>query len=302
MLAYFPQEVQDEIWTGSPDVLIATSLAFPAGRAKKVDGGYMVRGRWPLSSGVDNSDWNMLAVTVREADDGPAVDHRFVMVHRSQYEIIDTWYAMGLSGTGSKDVAIGSLFVPDYRTTAAMAMSGGPHVGSAANPAPLFQIPMLALGPYVLSGVLLGCALGAYEGCTTTARRRNGTTTGVPVGASQAIQVKVAEAAACIDAATLVMERNCQHAMEIAKTGVASSMEDKVRYRRDGAFSARLCLQAVDILMGVSGSSGLYNSGDMQRLFRDAHACMAHVMFSMDMQGALFGQRALGVAGPPPML
>ena len=302
MLTYFPPEAQDEIWAGSPDVLIATSLAFPAGRARKVDGGYLVRGRWPLSSGVDNSDWNMLAVTVRESDEGPPVDFRFNLAHRSQYEIIDTWYSMGLSGTGSKDVAIAELFVPDYRTTAAMAMSGGPHVGSGPNPGPLFRLPMLALGPYVLSGVLLGCAQGAYESCTTTARRRNATTTGVPVGASQAIQLKVAEAAASIDAAAMIMQRNCRHAMDAARAGSVPSLDDKLRYRRDGAFSARLCLQAVNTLMTVSGSSGLYKSSDMQRLFRDAHACMAHVMFSFDMQGALFGQHALGVPAPAPLL
>ncbi|MDB5487233.1 MAG: acyl-CoA dehydrogenase, partial [Reyranella sp.] len=78
--------------------------------------------------------------------------------------------------------------------------------------------------------------------------------------------------------------------------------DDKLRYRRDAFFSVRLCLEAVDILMGVAGSSGLYLSGSMQRLFRDAHAANAHVMFSPDVQGALFGQHALGMAGPPPLL
>jgi 3-hydroxy-9,10-secoandrosta-1,3,5(10)-triene-9,17-dione monooxygenase len=54
--------------------------------------------------------------------------------------------------------------------------------------------------------------------------------------------------------------------------------------------------------MGVAGSSGLYLGGNMQRLFRDAHAANAHVMFSPDVQGALFGQHALGMPGPPPLL
>ena len=78
--------------------------------------------------------------------------------------------------------------------------------------------------------------------------------------------------------------------------------DDKLRYRRDAFFSVRLCFEAVNILMGIAGSSGLYMSNAMQRLFRDAHAANAHVMFSTDVQGALYGQHALGVAGPPPLL
>ena len=75
-----------------------------------------------------------------------------------------------------------------------------------------------------------------------------------------------------------------------------------MRYRRDAFFATRACLEAVDILMTVAGSGGLYTTGPMQRLFRDAHACNAHVMFSPEIQGAIFGQHALGASGPPPLL
>ncbi len=302
MLGYFPPQAQQELWDGSPDVLIATSLVFPAGRGRKVEGGYEISGRWPLSSGVDNSDWNMLAFMVRERDDGPPIDQRLALVHRSQYEIIDTWHAVGLSGTGSKDVAIKGLFVPEHRTLTAWDLSGRPHPGLPVNSTPLFRLPMLALGPYILSGVMLGCARGAYESAVGGARKRNATMTGLPVGASQSVQIKVAEAGARIDAAELLMRQACNHAMAVAKAGRDPAHEDKVRYRRDAFFSVRMCLEAVDILMGIAGSGGLYMTSNMQRLFRDAHAANAHVMFSPDVQGTIFGQHALGLSGPPPVL
>ena len=302
MLGYFPPAAQDELWNASPDVLIATSLIFPNGRGRKVEGGYEVTGRWPLSSGVDNCDWNMLAFMVRERDDGPPTDQRFALVHRSQYEIIDTWHAVGLSGTGSKDVAVKALFVPEHRTLTAWAFNGRAHPGSQVNPSPLFRLPMLALGPYVLSGVMLGCARGAYELTVGAARKRNATTTGQPVGASQSVQIKVAEAGARIDTAELLMRRACDHAMDVARAGREAEHGDKVRYRRDAFFAARMCLEAVDLLMGIAGSGGLYLGNPMQRLFRDAHAANAHIMFSPDVQGALFGQHELGMAGPPPLL
>ena len=302
MLGYFPPETQGELWDVSLDVLIATSLIFPNGRGHKVDGGYVVTGRWPLSSGIDNCDWNMLGFMVREQDDGPPVDQRFALVHRSQYEVIDTWHAVGLSGTGSQDVAVKSLFVPERRTLTARAFNGKAHPGSEVNPTPVFRLPLLALGPYVLSGVMLGCAQGAYEQTVGAARKRNATTTGLPVGGSQAVQIKVAEASARIDAAEMIMRQVCDHAMAVARAGREAAHEDKLRYRRDAFFSVRMCLEAVDIMMGIAGSGGLYLTSNMQRLFRDAHAANAHVMFSPDIQGALFGQHALGMPGPPPLL
>jgi len=302
MLGYFPPETQDELWDRSLDVLIATSLAFAGGRGRKVDGGWEVTGRWPLSSGVDNCDWNLLGFMVREREDGPPIDQRFALVHRSEYEIIDTWHAVGLCGTGSKDVACKAIFVPERRSLSAWAFNGKPHPGSTANDTPLFRLPLLALGPYVLSGVMLGCAQGAYDLVVGTTRKRNATNTGVPVNANPTVQIKVAEASARIDNAEVIMKRACEHAMAVARAGREPEHADKLRYRRDAFFATRMCLEAVDTLMGVAGSGGLYTTGPMQRLFRDAHAANAHVMFSPELQGAIFGQHELGFTGPPPLL
>ena len=301
-LAYYEPETQDEIWDVSPDTLIATSLAFPAGRGRKVDGGWEVSGRWPLSSGVDNSDWNMLGFMVRESEGGPPVDQRFALVHRSEYEIIDNWHAVGLAGTGSKDVACSKVFVPERRSISAWAMNGKPHAGSKVNPGPLFRLPLLALGPYVLTGVMLGCAKGAYEQAVGAARKRLATNTGMPVNASQAVQLKVAEASARIDTAEMLMKAACAHAMAKARAGEEFTHDDKVRYRRDAFFSTRMCLEAVDLMMGLAGSSAIYLGSNVQRLFRDAHAANAHVMFSPELQGTIYGQHALGVKAPPPLM
>jgi len=283
-------------------VLIATSLAFAQGRARKVDGGYVVNGRWPLSSGVDNSDWNMLGAILREKDDGPPLDHRFMLVHKSEYQVIDTWHAMGLCGTGSKDVAANELFVPEHRTLSAWRLDGKPHPGTPVNDGPLFRQPLMAIAAFVLTGMLLGCARGAYELTVGAARKRNATNTGIAMNSFQAVQIKVAEAGAMIDTAAMIMRETCREAWAVAEAGREHSLDDKIRYRRDGAFAAQMCIQAVDILMNIAGSGGIYQTSEMQRLFRDTHAAAAHVMFSFDLQGTMFGQRALGFNAPPPML
>ena len=124
LLAFYEPETQHEVWDANPDALIASSIALAAGRGRRVDGGFVVSGRWPFSSGVDNSEWNMLAVTISD-DSGPPSDWRLCLVPKADYEIIDTWYAMGMVGTGSKDIAVTDLFVPARRALPLVRCRGG---------------------------------------------------------------------------------------------------------------------------------------------------------------------------------
>src|SRR6201995_1087003 len=76
MLGMFDKHAQDRVWNGDPNVLIASSFIFPAGRAHKVDGGYRLRGRWPFSSGVASCERNMLASVVSSDDEGAGIEDR----------------------------------------------------------------------------------------------------------------------------------------------------------------------------------------------------------------------------------
>jgi 3-hydroxy-9,10-secoandrosta-1,3,5(10)-triene-9,17-dione monooxygenase len=60
----------------------------------------------------------MLAVTVYGDDGKTAIDWRLCLVPKSDYEIIDTWYAMGMGATGSKDIKVTERFVPERRALA----------------------------------------------------------------------------------------------------------------------------------------------------------------------------------------
>ncbi len=184
------------MWNDNPDALIASSFVFPAGRARRAKGGYVIKGRWPFSSGVEPSEWNMLAGIVSSEDETEAPDYRVFLVHRDDYRIIDTWNAMGLRGTGSHDVEIEELFVPENMTLAVSALRGGATPGSDVNPGALYRIPVFALFPYVLSGVALGNALGCLDDYLATARRRVSTYNGAQLGEFQSTQIKVATAAA----------------------------------------------------------------------------------------------------------
>src|SRR5689334_14758860 len=180
ILGYYDPETQREVWDANPDALIASSIALAAGRGRKVEGGFVVSGRWPFSSGVDNSDWNMLAVSVLDGD--KAVDWRLCLVPKTDYEIIDTWYAMGMCGTGSKDIAVRELFVPERRALSLPLTRGGyQHPGAALNRGALWGIPVIGAAGIPLSPASVGAAEGAYEHFIAAMGKRMGTYTGARV-------------------------------------------------------------------------------------------------------------------------
>lgn len=295
MLGMFDRRAQDAIWTSEPDALIASSFIFPCGRARKVEGGYRLSGRWPFSSGVDPSTWNMLAGLVSSDDEADGIEYRTFLLPKRDYTILDTWTVAGLRGTGSNDVECKDVFVPEHMTLAIDDIRGGPSPGSVDNPAPLYALPVFALFSFVLSGVALGNAQGCLDDYIGIIRHRASTYNRAKLGDLQSTQIKIAEASAKIDAARRIMRTTCIEAMADARRGRIPDMAERTRYRRDGAFSVNLCTEAVSLLYAASGARGLYMSGALQRQFRDAHAVNSHIAFSFDAAGTNYGRVALGL-------
>jgi 3-hydroxy-9,10-secoandrosta-1,3,5(10)-triene-9,17-dione monooxygenase len=295
MLAMFDKRAQDLIWNKDADTLIASSFIFPAGRARKVDGGYLLRGSWPFCSGVDSSEWNMLASVVSSDDEADGIEYRVFLVNKNDYRIKDTWNASGLRGTGSNDVEVNDAYVTEPMTIAVHELAGGPTPGSAVNPNALYTLPVFSLFPFVLSGVALGNAQACLDDYVDLARYRASTYNRAKVGDLQSTQIKIAEASSKIDAARLIMRSTCIAAMAEARRGHVPDIATKTRMRRDGAFAVNLCTEAVSLLFAASGARGLSTSGALQRQFRDAHAINSHIAFNFDAAGTNFGRVALGL-------
>ena len=295
MLGMFDERAQDLVWDKDPNVLIASSFIFPAGRARKVEGGYRLRGSWPFSSGVASCDWNMLASVVSSEDEADGIEYRIFLVHKNDYRIRDTWNAAGLRGTGSNDVEVVDAFVPEPLTVAVNDLAGGPTPGSAVNSNALYALPVFSLFPFVLSGVALGNAQACLDDYIETARHRASTYNRTKLGDMQSTQIKIAEASAKIDAARLIMRSNCIEAMTEARRGQIPDMAAKTKSRRDGAFAVNLCTEAVSMLFAASGARGLFTTGALQRQFRDAHAINSHLAFNFDAAGTNYGRVALGL-------
>ena len=295
VLGYYDPATQHEVWDANPDALIASSIALAAGRGRKAEGGFVINGRWPFSSGVDNSDWNLLAATIYDDDAKTPVDWRLCLVPKADYAVFDTWYAMGMAATGSKDVAVSELFVPERRALALQLCRGGlEHPGAALNTGALFRIPVGAASGHPLAPAALGAAEGAYEIFLEATTQRMGTYTGARAADFQAVQVKVGRARCLIDSARHLLRQSALAFQAAAERNEVPDLRTKLQFRAHAAYAVGQAREAVEVLWSCYGAQGLYTRDPLQRHLRDVLAINQHFSFNFDITGAAFGQLALG--------
>ncbi|MDE0059624.1 MAG: acyl-CoA dehydrogenase family protein [Defluviicoccus sp.] len=295
MLGMWPERAQDAVWGANPDARIGSATVYPPGRAVRVDGGYLLSGRWPFSSGIEVSHWVMLGGMMPPEDgDGPPKPHIFV-VDCANVEVIDTWDVVGLVGTGSHDVACENVFVPDYMALSPHDMRGARTPGSAVNPASLYRLPLLGMFSHILAGAMLGAARGALDHYTESMRTRVATFNRQRIGDHAAVQLRIAEAAAVIRATRQQLRDGPREAHAIAEEGRIPTDAEKTSWRADAAYACRKCADVVDLLYQASGGAGNYRSNPIQRFFRDVRAGVTHIGVSWDANGAEHGRALLGL-------
>jgi len=293
LLSMWEMKAQEEVWGDDPDAGIASGIAYVQGRGRRVDGGLELSGQWGFSSGVDVSEWNMLACVVRDGD--TPVDWCMCLVPRSDYEIIDDWQTLGMRGTGSRSVRCKDIFVPAHRALSmTVARPGHEFPGLNVHTNPIYKIPLSGFGGYGIGGSMIGNAQGALDETVEYVKARSTSYTGAKMRDFQTVQHRVAHAAGKIEAARVWLRNDCAEAHEIAKAGGTFDTLSKLKYRRNSAMAVKMVTEAVDILHEMAGAHGIYDSNTLQRRFRDAHAASGHINFSMDAQLPTWGLVAMG--------
>lgn len=294
----FPVQAQEDIWGENPNALTASSFA-PSGTARRVADGFELSGTWSFASGCDNADWFVLGARVL-SEDSDDVALVFFLVPIADVHIDDNWHVLGLAGTGSKNIVIDqAVFVPEHRQLSfADALTHSPP-GTETNDGALYRIPFFAAVATCLCGPAVGVAQGALDDFIEQVSVRE--TRGVAIGGAKkmaefpTLQMKVAEASALIDAARLLLMRDVDDTLSTVGNQGELTREQRLRNRRDHAYSVRMCVKAVDLLFEAVGGQGLFNSHKVQRAWRDIHAIEKHIALSWDATGTLYGSVALGI-------
>jgi 3-hydroxy-9,10-secoandrosta-1,3,5(10)-triene-9,17-dione monooxygenase len=298
----FPPAAQEHVWGDNAGTLIASSFQPPGQyQIERTTGGWRASGRWKFSSGVDLCQWAVLSTPIPQADGKGPPERRFALVPLKDGTIEDVWFAAGLAGTGSNDIILRDVFIPDDHSLRASDVVGGPTPGSAVNPCHIYRLPLFGVFPYNLVGVGIGAATGAVDLLIDEIKVRNTATMHLRMAGLQSAQLRIARAAASADAARTLIQRNCEEMNRRARADQPLGPEQRIRYRRDAGFASLLALEAVQGVFPLLGGQGLAADNPVQRHWRDVHAVGQHIACSWDAAGSHYGAAVLGVLPPEQM-
>ncbi len=280
-----PLQAQEEFFV-DPHVMSSSSFA-PTGTVTPGDGGWQLAGSWGFSSGADHARCHLLGSIA------PGLGPVLSIIAREDATIVDDWYVSGLRGTGSKTIRIDQpVFVPSYRWIP-LAGEGSLEMrdyhGRASYGAPLSSILSFSL-----CAPLVGIAQAAVDTFAAQAQQRR-LPSGSGVHELAAVQIRVAESAAEVDAARTVCRALIAEHAERGADGDPFTLEDRVRFRRTHAYAARLCVAATNRLFDAAGGHAIYDHNPMQRYHRDVNAGAHQVALGWDDNAVLYGRVRLGL-------
>ena len=291
LVGYWPLQAQEEVFGQSADALCSSSLNPGKSSATPVEGGYRVTGRWEFSSGCDSASWVMVGVS-------GIGERNWVLVPRSDFEIIDNWFVSGLRGSGSKDIVVNDAFVPHHRVLDVTTAGDSDWSGWELHGQARYRAPIPVLLGWDLVAPMLGIAQGTIDEFVA---RLAGTSGPGRTSDSPAIHLRLSQASAEVDAARLMMDRDIDEILRKGREGEAFTPLERAKFRRDKAFITQLCLQAVNRLFDLSGGHALFDSVSLQRFHRDAHAVAHRDGLIMDLGGQQYGRVALGLEPDGPI-
>jgi 3-hydroxy-9,10-secoandrosta-1,3,5(10)-triene-9,17-dione monooxygenase len=285
LVGYWPRQAQEEVFGPSPDVICSSSLNIGKSNTMAVEGGYRLSGRWEFSSGCDSASWLMLGVS-------GIGERNWVLVPRSDVEIVDTWFVSGLRGSGSKDIEVDDAFVPSHRVLDVTTAGDSDWNGWELHHQARYRVPIPVLLGWDLVAPMVGIARGMMEEFID---RLAGTSGPGRTADSPAIHLRLSQASAEVDGARALLDQDINEILRKGRAGERFTPLERARFRRDKAFITQLCLGAVNRLFDLSGGHALFDSVALQRFHRDAQAVAHRDGLIMDLGGQQYGRVALGL-------
>ena len=246
-------------------------------KAVKVDGGWRIWTQSSFQSGCHNAEWHFGMALVHDTDGQMVLDEsgspnmRLFFIHKSEYSIIDTWDVAGLRGSGSHDVLVDGGFVPDKWADVEL-------VGLPARYAnPVFRISV----PSRLSFNKVACGLGVARGALDAFRDL--AESKIPLFASSTLkhravaQFRYAEAEGKLRAARALVKEALEAVCDSMAGGEpAPTVEATTLLRLACTHGTQMCMEVVDTVHNLAGTSAGYMSNPLERKLRDAHAVATH--------------------------
>lgn len=289
----FPHAAQDDIFGANPNAKISGVLA-PSATARKVDGGFVVSGKWYYNSASWHADWATLGIPVVD-ETGQTIDQGLAMIPVSDLRIEDTWQVAGMAASASNCLVAEEVFVPLHRIMSVPKAIAGDYPTETISKESLYRsafVPLLAL---VLIGPQLGLGRAALEFVRSKAAQKPISYTFFnPQSESTAFQLQIAEAALMIDTAHLHAYRAATDIDTAAIAGVYPDTLIRARVRADTGLVADKITRAIDILLYAHGAGAFANSSPLQRIWRDSAVAARHAVALPQVGYEVYGKALLG--------
>jgi alkylation response protein AidB-like acyl-CoA dehydrogenase len=275
LAAWLREDVAKEIY-GSDPLLVTGGVFAPRGKAVSVPGGYRVNGRWAFASGSQHCGWLMGGCVV--FDEGvPRLlprgipDSRMMLFPAADVRIHDTWTVSGLCGTGSHDMEVTDLFVPEERSVSLI-------TDRPVQPGPLYKFPVFGLLALGIASVGLGIARSAIAALVELAGSKTPSGSRKSVAERPATQADVARAEAELGSARAFLLEAAGEAYDAARTRDEITTAQRGSIRLAATHAAIASARAVDLMYNAGGGTSIYATNPLQRHFRDVHVVTQHMM------------------------
>lgn len=269
--------LQQEIYGTDSDTWVASPYA-PFGKAIPTDGGYRFSGEWPYSTGTDECEWIVLGGMLADAAGNvpmPPVPYHFFLP-RGDYEIVeDSWNVMGLAGTGSKNVRVNDVFVPEHRTVGHVKMCDSGYRDRQPD-SPMYHLPFGA----VFSGAITSATFGIAQGTIDVYREQLTTRVSVSgvAGTSDPFQQEaLIEAEADLAAGIVHLDVMTRELIALAARGEVMTLDLRLEFRRNQVRAAQRVVQSVDRMLARAGSAAVWTTRPLERYWRDLRTGASHV-------------------------
>ena len=272
--AWLPEEHACEIWADSN--VITGGVFAPMGRALLDGDDYIVSGRWAWGSGSANCSWLLGGAVIMEGGEmrrlpNGAPDHRMMVMRRHEVELIDTWDALGMRGTGSGDLAAKDVRVPQGRSVSFI-------TDTPRETGPLYRFAPFGLLALGIAGVASGNALGALDDLKALAVAKKGQGSSRSLAERGVVQADFAVAQADLNAARALVYAEIAAAWDRVVAGDTLDLPARARLRLAATRLTQVSARVAAKMHELAGGTSVYASHPLNRRFRDAHVATQHVM------------------------
>ena len=248
-------------------VIMCSSTA-SAGRADKVDGGYRVSGRWGFCSGCHNSELFGATVYIYENGERDKSGHQYLVVPKPEFEILDTWYTSGLCGSGSHDVVLEDVFVPEERLVAPL--------GKVQHDSALLRMPFRSRLCYNKVAIALGLARSALDDFVDLAEGKVPRFTSKSLKERGWAQRAIAESEVRVRSVRALVVELLGSLWDKAVEGEAVSDKEAALFQLACSDAVRSCIGAVDRLVEAAGTTANQKGHPLERVARDIRVVGQH--------------------------